>query len=193
MSDAELDGRLAAASERLAELGAVLERGGPWPLAERFDHSPEASWGPRENLAHLEEMLPYWLGEAERLLERGGVGESVAFGRVATDDIRLAIIARDRTLPMCELLARVQSGIERWRRRWAELDAASRARRGIHPTLGQLTVADIATRMTAGHIESHLDQLAASAARTATAEAPPVFILYAIPVGTPPASCLRAA
>jgi hypothetical protein len=81
---------------------------------------------------------------------------------VATEDVRLAIIGRDRTLPLRELVARVHVGIDRWRRRWAELDDASRARRGIHPTLGELTVTDIATRFTVGHLEDHLDQLAAA-------------------------------
>jgi hypothetical protein len=158
MGDDDLDGRLAAAGDRLTELGATLERRGPWPLAERFDHAPEASWGPRETLAHLEEMLQFWLGEAERLIEDGDA--AVSFGRMATDDIRLAIIERDRTLPIRELLARVQNGIDRWRRRWAELDAPARGRQGTHVTLGELTVADIATRFTAGHLEDHLDQLA---------------------------------
>lgn len=160
MSDDELDARLAAASERLADLGTALGRGGPWPLAERFDHSPEASWGPRETLAHLEEMLPFWLGEAERILEVAG--GSVTFGRVATDDVRLAIIERDRTLPLRELVARVQAGIERWRRRWPELDETGRSRRGRHVTLGELTVTDIATRFVVGHLEDHLDQVAAA-------------------------------
>ncbi len=158
MNDDELDQRLAAAGGRLADLGIALQQRGPWALAERFDHSPEASWGPRETLAHLEEMLPFWLGEAERLLE--AEGEPVTFGRVARDEVRLAVIARDRTLPLRELLARVQAGIEHWRRRWAGLDGASRARRGIHQTLGEMTVADIATRFAAGHLEDHLDQLA---------------------------------
>ncbi len=160
VSDNELDRRLAAASDRLADLGKALQRGEAWPLAERFDHSPEASWGPRETLAHLEEMLPFWLGEAERILE--AAGEPVIFGRVATDDIRLAIIERDRTLPLRELLARVQSGIDRWRTRWAELDGSSRGRRGTHLSLGDLTVTDIATRFTVGHLEDHLDQLGAA-------------------------------
>jgi hypothetical protein len=160
MRDDDLDHRLAAAGERLADFGKALERGGPWPLADRFDHAPEASWGPRETLAHLEEMLPFWLGEAERILEGGGA--PVTFGRVATDDIRLAIITRDRELPLRELLTRVQDGIERWRRRWAELDAPSRERQGTHVTLGDLTVTDIATRFATGHLEDHLDQLAAT-------------------------------
>jgi len=40
-------------AERLAGYRADLEGASRWPLAERFDHAPEASWGPREVLAHL--------------------------------------------------------------------------------------------------------------------------------------------
>jgi hypothetical protein len=159
MSD-ELAGRLAGASDRLASLGAVLDRDGPWPLADRFDHAPEASWGPRETLAHLEEMLPYWLGEAERILD--DPAGTAAIGRLATNDIRLAIIERDRTLPIRELVARVQAGIERWRRRWPDLPASSREQTGLHVTLGVVTVTDVATRFAVGHLEDHLDQLEAA-------------------------------
>jgi hypothetical protein len=160
MTDDDLDGRLSAASDRLASLDTALQAGTPWPLAARFDHSPEASWGPPEILAHLEEMLAYWLGEAERIID--GPDERTAFGRVASDEVRIAIIGRDRTLPLRELVARVQVGIERWRRRWAELDQASRQREGTHASLGILTVMDVATRFTVGHLEDHLDQLAAA-------------------------------
>lgn len=153
----ELDRRLAAAALRLADFRSVLGTGS-WALAERFDHAPEAAWGPREVLAHLGEILPYWLGEAERIVDMTAGPEP--FGRIATNDVRLAIIERDRTLPVRELVARVDDGVERWRGRWAELDVADRARRGLHPTLGELTVADVATRFVAGHLEDHLDQLA---------------------------------
>jgi hypothetical protein len=157
MSD-DLDQRLAAATERLDRLGASLQAGGPWPLAERFDHAPEASWGPRETLAHLEEMLLYWLGEAERILDDPAGGATL--GRVATNDVRLAIIERDRTLPIRELVARVRVGIERWRRYLQDLDPASRDRTGTHVTLGTVTVNDVATRFAVSHLEDHLDQLA---------------------------------
>ena len=157
MSD-DIDQRLAAATRRLAGLGQALEAGGSWALADRFDHAPEASWGPRETLAHLEEMLPFWLGEAERVLD--GPSGTVAFGRVANNDLRLAIIERDRTLPIRELVARVQAGIERWRRRWSQIDTAGRERQGMHVSMGAATVTDIATRFAVGHLEEHLDQLA---------------------------------
>jgi hypothetical protein len=160
MREDEFDRRLAAAADRLTGLADTLARGEPWSLAERFDHSPEASWGPRETLAHLEEMLPFWLGEAERILDGGD--EPATFGRAATDDVRLAVIARDRTLPVRELVERIRVGIERWRRRWAELDARDRARTGRHVTLGELTVAAMADHFVAIHLEDHLEQLAAA-------------------------------
>jgi hypothetical protein len=160
------DRRLEAASDRLRGLATRLESGGPWPLAERFDHAPEAAWGPRETLAHLEEMLSFWLGEAERVIDMSD--GPAPFGRVATDGLRLAVIERDRTLPIRELVARVQNGITRWRTRWAELDDTDRGRTGVHATLGGLQVAEIGTRFVAHHLEEHLDQLEAAVASHGT-------------------------
>jgi hypothetical protein len=137
----------------------ALEAGAPWPVATRFDHSPEATWGPPEILAHLGEMLPYWLGEAERILASDD-DEPIPFGRLATDDLRLAIISRDRKLPITELQALVQVGIERWRQRLGELDDRDRGRQGVHPTRGVQSVVDVANRFVASHLEEHLDQLA---------------------------------
>jgi hypothetical protein len=152
------DSRLAAAADRLAGFAPALTSGGSWPLAERFDTAPEAAWGPPEVLAHLEEMLPYWLGEVERIID---MHEGPApFGRVATDEIRLSVIARDRTLPLRELVARIDSDIARWRRRWAALDDEERARIGVHPRLGEMSVTAAAERFAADHLEEHLDQLA---------------------------------
>jgi hypothetical protein len=158
MTDDDLDARFAAAAKRLDELSGPLQAGGPWPLAERFDHAPEAEWGPREVLAHLGEMLPFWLGEAERLLDPAGPPDHV--GRQATDATRLALLARDRTLPLGELIARAHNGIDRWRDRWKALDEEARAHTGQHVTLGEVSVTDIANRFAIGHLEDHLDQLA---------------------------------
>jgi hypothetical protein len=83
--------------------------------------------------------------------------------------VRLAIIGRDRSLPIRELEARVRIGIERWRRRWAELDQDARRRRGTHVKRGQLTVEEVADRFVVGHLEEHLDQLAEAAGGGSTA------------------------
>ena len=161
MTDDAIEQRLDAAAGRLASLTPILERGGPWPLAARFDHAPEAAWGPREILAHVAEMLSFWLGETERILDQDD--GRATFGRKATDDVRLAIIERDRSLPIQELSGRIQAGIDRWGERWAKLDGDARQRLGAHVTLGPMTVTEVANRFVVGHLEEHLDQLAEAA------------------------------
>ena len=66
--------------------------------------------GPREVLSHTAEMLTYWLGEFERIVEAGrGPGNGVPFGRLATDTLRAGVLERDRTLPLRELFDRIDT------------------------------------------------------------------------------------
>src|SRR3970040_637826 len=104
--------RLEAAAAAILALRDRVERARPWPLAELYGTEAEASWGPPELLAHLEEMLPYWLGEMERILD-GPPDAAVPFGRVATDDVRIGVIGRDRTVPLRELLAPLEADATR--------------------------------------------------------------------------------
>jgi hypothetical protein len=156
MSDEPFSQRLEAAGDRLEQLRPGIDAGAPWPLAARFDHDPEASWGPMELLAHVAEMLPYWLGEIERILSGPA---PVPFGRVGSDPVRVALIGRDRTLPTAELYARIDAWLERWDHRLATLTPAQHATVGLHPTLGEMTVDAIVERMIARHLEDHLGQL----------------------------------
>lgn len=148
-----------AASDLLAQAPAVAT-GEPWPLSEDFGVRPESYWGPPETLAHVAEMLPFWMGEIERILAGGP--EPVPFGRVADDDVRLAIIGRDRTVPVRELFARIAADADRVGRRLLELDPEAASRRGVHPRLGELTIAAIADRFIVGHVADHAEQLAAT-------------------------------
>jgi len=152
--------RLEAAAGAILALRDRIERAGPWPLAELYGTESEASWGPPELLAHLDEMLPYWLGEVERILD-GPRDTPVAFGRVATDPVRIAVIGRDRTVPLRELFARLEAGAARVAARLHELDVDDAARRGVHPTRGELSVVDIFERFVVGHLEEHVGQLRA--------------------------------
>jgi hypothetical protein len=145
------------ATEALEQLRPALEGGAPWPLATRFDHDPEASWGPNEVLAHTAEMLPYWLGEVERIL--AGPPEPVPFGRIGTDPVRLALIERDRTLPVGVLLDRVEAAADQWIARLTELTPVQRAKVGLHPRLGEMTVESIVERQVVGHLGEHVRQL----------------------------------
>ena len=98
-------------------------------------------------------------GEIERIL--AGPVEPVPFGRVPTNELRIGVIERDRSLPIRELYGRIESDGERLTRRLSELSPADAARTGLHSTLGVLTVQQAAERFVAGHLEDHGTQLAA--------------------------------
>jgi hypothetical protein len=155
----ELIGRIERAVESLAGQRQRVEAGEPWPLSARFGTEPEASWGPRETLAHVTEMVPFWLGEIERIL--AGQGEPVPFGRVASNELRIGVIERDRSLPLRELFARLEADAGRLARRLAELSPAEADRTGVHPTLGVVTVRQAGERFVAGHLEDHAAQIEA--------------------------------
>ena len=149
--------RLAAARAGLAATRTAVEAGAPWPLAETFDDSDEARWGPGEVLSHLAEMVPYWLGEIERVL--AGNAEPVPFGRIATNPVRIALVERDRSVPPRELYDRIDGDLQRFDRRWRTLSPADLARRGLHPSRGELTVAEMPDRFIVGHLADHVRQL----------------------------------
>ncbi len=154
----ELD-RLQAVRGAYTGLQSRIVDGDPWPLAAAFGTEPEAAWGPRELLAHVAEMLPFWLGEMERVID-GAPGEGpTPFGRVADDHNRIAIIERDRTLPLRVLFGRVDAGLRDWSDRLGSLTEVERARLGLHPRLGEMAAADLPERFVLGHAEEHIAQL----------------------------------
>lgn len=150
--------RLEAAVNAILALRDSVEDAAPWPLAELYGTEVEASWGPPELLAHLDEMLPFWLGEAERILDGDGAAP-VPFGRVASDTIRIGVIGRDRTVPLRELFARLASDGSRVARRMRTLADHEPARVGVHPRLGELTIDELFERFVTGHLEGHVVQL----------------------------------
>ena len=155
---ADLAARLDAAIGGLIGLRPRVMDAAPWQLAELYGTEDEARWAPPEVLAHVEEMLPFWLGETERILE-GSSAAPVPFGRVATDTVRIGIIGRDRNLPLRELFARVESDGARFSARLREFDAADLAREGLHPRLGVMAIGVILDRFVISHVEDHMRQL----------------------------------
>jgi DinB superfamily len=151
--------RLEATLASVLALRPRVEAAGLWPLAELYGTEAEASWGPPELLAHVAEMLPYWLAEAERLID--GCGGVTPFGRAADDSVRIGIIGRDRTVPLRALFERVEADGARVARRMRELTANEAGCRGIRPARGELTVAELFERFVVGHLEEHLEQLRA--------------------------------
>jgi hypothetical protein len=153
--------RLESAAREMVALGPDLAAREPWPLAADFGTGPEAGWGPPEVLAHVSEMLPYWLGEIERIVAAPlDATHPVPFGRVSDDPVRIAIIGRDRTIPIRELLARILADGRRVGARLRELHAAGEdVRIGLHPRIGAMQLPDIGERFLATHAGEHVLQL----------------------------------
>ena len=150
--------RLAASKAAYRELEPRVSAREPWALADDFGTGPEASWGPREVVAHVAEMLPYWLGETERVLDGDGK-TPVPFGRIPDDPVRLALIERERTLPLRVLFARIDADIDGWISRLSSLSGAQLALVGTHPKRGDMIVADMPEVFVTGHLEDHVRQL----------------------------------
>jgi hypothetical protein len=155
--------RMRTARDNLVRIRNRLELSAPPP--EELPRRRE--WVAREALAHVDEMLLFWLGEIERVLAEPT--EPVPFGRPPTDLIRTLTVDRDRTLPVSELYTRLDHSLERVLRRLLELDERQASRRGIHKQRGEMTVKEIVDVMLAGHIEEHCRQIAAALDKEAAA------------------------
>ncbi len=167
--------RLAESRRALVDLRSAIEAGRPWPLGTVEPGAPEGAWGPPEILAHVAEMLPYWLGEVERVLEgaEGGIpttveargGPPTPFGRVEADELRISRIHQDRTLPVRELYARIEADCARWEARLGSFGAPELDAVGHHPRRGDMTVAGMMEPFVVGHMEGHVEQLRAAIAK----------------------------
>jgi hypothetical protein len=134
-----------------------VEAAAPFPKSDNILHEPEAYWFPPEVLAHLTEMLPYWMGEVERIMAGGP--EPVPYGRVATNTLRIQIIDRDRTLPFRELYARVDAIVRRAMARLGEMTDADLDRQGFRASKGTFTIGQIMNDSMAGHLMEHVRQI----------------------------------
>jgi hypothetical protein len=164
----DLAARLRDAGAALLELRGALVAGEPWPLSAIWGTEPEADWGPRELLAHVDEMLPYWTAQLGAVVA-GDPGVAVPFGRIATDPARLARIEADRQRSTAELLDGIAAGLEPAASFVARLSTADGERRALHPTRGEMTVRGALELFLVSHLEEHLAQLRGILARRRTA------------------------
>ena len=148
--------RLRTARDNLVRLRPRVELSPPAPE----DLPRRREWVAREILAHVNEALPFWLGEIERVL--AGAIEPVPFGRAEGELVRALTVDRDRTLPVAELYGRLDHAMERVVRRLLELDERQVARRGLRRDRDEMTVRQIVEVMLAEHMEDHCRQMAAA-------------------------------
>jgi hypothetical protein len=161
--------RLDEAAAAFRALRDPVEEGEPWPLSPAYGTEPESDWGPKETLAHVDEMIPFWLDQVDRVLASPGP-EAVAFGRVISDSERIGRIGRDRELPAHELFDRFDQEVAAADGRIRALPPDAGERVGSHVRLGEMTVADIVERFIVHHLGEHARQLGEIVDAAATRE-----------------------
>ena len=153
--------------QSLARLRAVQQRlethaaaGLPAGLTDP-DPGGTERWEAGQVWAHLAEFPEYWLGQIGQILERRASGEPepIPFGRTRADPGRIAAIERDRHADPAALLRRVTDGISATVTHLDALSAEAWQARGLHPTRGIMTPAEILERFVVSHLEEHADQL----------------------------------
>ncbi len=115
-------------------------------------------WEAGQVWAHVAEFIPYWLGEVTLVVERG-MDEPTPFGRTKSDPGRIAAIQRDRTTDQARLWRRTAGDIASLRSFLSGLDGTAWRARGVHPTLGEMTLERIIDEFLVGHLEQHAAQL----------------------------------
>jgi len=146
--------RLTDVERRLAEHAAA-------PLPEGLsdpDPGSEERWEAGQIWAHLAEFPAYWLGQAGRVIAQP-THAPVPFGRVKTDVGRIEAIERDRHTDPAALLERVRASLADVTDAARSWDADAWRLRGVHPTLGEMTVERLVEHFIVDHLEEHADQL----------------------------------
>jgi hypothetical protein len=153
----ELLGRLDTVEARLKRLLATPVAGLTDP-----DEGTGERWEAGQVWAHIAEFVGYWLGELERVVagaNGAGAADPVRYGRTKTDPGRIAAIERDRRADPKALLERATDDIARTRAFLSGLPAEAWAYVGLHPTRGEVAVAQIVRGSVVDHLEEHADQL----------------------------------
>jgi hypothetical protein len=115
-------------------------------------------WEADQVWAHLGEFIPYWIAETERVLAAEAPGP-VPFGRTQSNPERLAAIERDRRRGAVTLWHDVREDLNDLRACLRSIAGRGWQVRGLHPTRGVLTVAQIVEDFLVGHVEEHAAQL----------------------------------
>lgn len=144
--------RLRAAADRLGVAAARVD----CVRLTAADPATGEQWEGAQVLSHCAEMIPYWVGEIEKLVAARG---DAPFGRVKSDPARIERIAAGRHDDPDRLLAAVDRGVDSVDRLLGRLSDAQLELVGHHSTLGSMRVAEIVEEFLVDHLEQHADQL----------------------------------
>ena len=151
---AEFLSRVAAVELRLARHAQTPPAGG---LTDADPGTGERwEWG--QVWAHLAEFITYWIEQAQHVIDEYA-GEPVPFGRVKSNPERIAAIERHRRTAIAQLWDGTDRDIQTLRVFLSSLPDDAWSARGVHQTLGVMTLPHIVDEFMVGHLEQHAAQL----------------------------------
>jgi hypothetical protein len=148
--------RLDSAEVRLS--AAAITEPAPGAVTEADPQSGER-WDRGQVWAHVSEFIPYWIVQARPVLRGQASGEPVPFGRTKADPERIGAIERNRREAVSVLWTATSADIAQLRGFLASMEPEQWQIRGLHPTLGAMTVDELVEMFLVGHLEEHAIQL----------------------------------
>ena len=150
----DFDSRLEALEQQL-ELHA---QAGLAPGLTEPDPDTDERWEAAQVWAHVAEFVGYWHGQIEAVIA-AYQGEPVPFGRVKSDEGRIAAIDAGRREPLRALATRATDSLRSLRAYLADLSPTDWQAVGRHQTIGNMDIEAMIERFIVGHLEEHLAQL----------------------------------
>ncbi len=156
MADAPTHG--AAAAERLIRVtDEILAEVAPLP-AELVHWVPaDGVWTVMDNLCHIREFVPFWIGETLRIVSRGGE----PWGRDHTDTARLAAVTATAARRLDDVIADIRGAAERAAqvlRTLTDDDLAVQAA-SRNPRWGTKPASFVVDDLLVGHVAKHQAQI----------------------------------
>ena len=140
---------------QIAQVGEEFARFVESLPPEAFHRRPGPDdWTAAEVTGHVSEAPVTFAAHARRVAESPGA----AVGRPPDDPGRLAAVARLGDSGPAEGARLVRQGIREACDILSSIPAEGWQARGVHPQLGELTVADMTQRSILGHLRGHLAQ-----------------------------------
>jgi uncharacterized damage-inducible protein DinB len=150
-----------AQARRLEKVGEGLKTLFNQPTVAQRWHAAEGAevWSAMQTLGHMAEMLPYWLRHCQTLM---AAAEPPPFGRTLDAPERLAGVERGAMAQPSDLLHQLAAEIQTTATALRQMSEADRAKKGLHPRRGEMTVAEVVDFFIVSHAEEHLEQVRAA-------------------------------
>lgn len=110
-----------------------------------------------ENMAHINEILPYWAGEIEKLVATPGQN----FGRTMQQAQRLQAIAVHGTDTLAQAQTELPGSYARLKSVISKLKDSDLELTGIHPRFGERQLGWFIDEFVTAHLANHLVQMQA--------------------------------